>query len=37
MIAVAGLWRLKQGQREGLPIRARAQWPLDTLALPGAA
>lgn len=37
MIAVAGLWRLKQGQAEGLPIRARAQWPLDTLALPGAA
>jgi N6-L-threonylcarbamoyladenine synthase len=37
MIAVAGLWRLKQGQREGLPIHARAQWPLDTLALPGAA
>jgi len=37
MIAVAGLWRLKRGQREGLPIQARAQWPLDLLELPGAA
>ncbi|HEY4646890.1 MAG TPA: tRNA (adenosine(37)-N6)-threonylcarbamoyltransferase complex transferase subunit TsaD [Steroidobacteraceae bacterium] len=37
MIAVAGLWRLKQGQREGLPIHARARWPLDTLSAPGAA
>ncbi len=29
MIALAGLWRLKKGQREGLAIRARARWPLD--------
>jgi len=31
MIAVAGLARLKAGEREGLAIQARAQWPLDTL------
>jgi N6-L-threonylcarbamoyladenine synthase len=31
MIALAGLWRLKTGEREGLPIRARARWPLDAL------
>jgi N6-L-threonylcarbamoyladenine synthase len=31
MIAVAGLARLKAGEREGLAIPARAQWPLDTL------
>lgn len=31
MIAVAGLARLKAGQREGLAIQARAQWPLDSL------
>ncbi len=42
MIAVAGLWRLKNGQREGLAIRARAQWPLNaidgaTIAASGAA
>jgi N6-L-threonylcarbamoyladenine synthase len=37
MIAVAGLWRLRQGQSDGLPIHARARWPLSTLALPGAA
>jgi N6-L-threonylcarbamoyladenine synthase len=35
MIALAGLWRLKTGEREGLPIRARARWPLD--AIQGAA
>jgi N6-L-threonylcarbamoyladenine synthase len=37
MIAVAGLWRLKHGQSEGLPINARARWPLSALALPGVA
>jgi N6-L-threonylcarbamoyladenine synthase len=31
MIALAGLWRLKNGEREGLPIRARARWPLDAI------
>jgi N6-L-threonylcarbamoyladenine synthase len=31
MIAVAGLARLKAGERDGLAIQARAQWPLDTL------
>ena len=31
MIAVAGLARLKAGERAGLAIQARAQWPLDTL------
>ena len=31
MIAVAGLARLKAGQHDDLAIRARAQWPLDSL------
>jgi len=31
MIAVAGLARLRAGQREGLSIQPRAQWPLETL------
>jgi N6-L-threonylcarbamoyladenine synthase len=31
MIAVAGLARLVAGQRDGLSIQARAQWPLQTL------
>jgi N6-L-threonylcarbamoyladenine synthase len=31
MIALAGLWRLKTGQSEGLPIRAHARWPLDAI------
>ncbi len=31
MIAVAGLARLKAGQRGGLAIEARAQWPLASL------
>ncbi len=31
MIAVAGLWRLRAGQREDLAIRARARWPLSEL------
>ncbi len=35
MIAVAGLWRLKNGQHEGLAIRARARWPLDAIDEPG--
>jgi N6-L-threonylcarbamoyladenine synthase len=38
MIAVAGLARLRAGQRpEGLAITARAQWPLQGLAPPGPA
>ena len=32
MIAVAGLARLKAGEREGLAIEARAQWPIESLA-----
>lgn len=32
MIAVAGLARLKAGERDPLSISARAQWPLHTLA-----
>lgn len=31
MIAVAGLWRLRAGQREPLAIRARARWPLNEM------
>ena len=31
MIAVAGLARLSAGQHDGLPIKARAQWPLESL------
>lgn len=34
MIAVAGLARLKAGERESLAIRARAQWPLASLTIP---
>ena len=33
MIAVAGLKRLAAGQREGLAIAARAQWPLESLPM----
>lgn len=36
MIAVAGEARLSAGERDGMAIRARAQWPLDTLQPPGA-
>lgn len=32
MVAVAGLARLRAGERAGLAIDARAQWPLDSLA-----
>ncbi|MEX0734158.1 MAG: tRNA (adenosine(37)-N6)-threonylcarbamoyltransferase complex transferase subunit TsaD [Steroidobacteraceae bacterium] len=35
MIAVAGHHRLEAGEREDLPVRARARWPLDELAAPG--
>jgi N6-L-threonylcarbamoyladenine synthase len=31
MIAVAGLARLRAGQHDSLAIRARAQWPLESL------
>lgn len=35
MIAVAGLARLQAGERDGLGVQARAQWPLESLtALP---
>jgi N6-L-threonylcarbamoyladenine synthase len=36
MIAVAGLKRLEAGQRDGLAIQARAQWPLESLSTVGA-
>ncbi|HTW38095.1 MAG TPA: tRNA (adenosine(37)-N6)-threonylcarbamoyltransferase complex transferase subunit TsaD [Steroidobacteraceae bacterium] len=36
MIAVAGLARLKAGEHDGLAIRARAQWPLESLRPAGA-
>jgi N6-L-threonylcarbamoyladenine synthase len=36
MIAAAGLWRLKSGQADGLPIEIHARWPLTELAAPGA-
>jgi N6-L-threonylcarbamoyladenine synthase len=35
MIAVAGLLRLRAGQRAGLAVEVRARWPLEELALPG--
>jgi len=34
MIALAGHERLVAGEREALPVRARARWPLDELAAP---
>jgi len=35
MIAVAGLARLRAGERDGLGVQSRAQWPLESLtALP---
>jgi len=34
MIALAGHARLAAGEREALPVRARARWPLDELAAP---
>jgi N6-L-threonylcarbamoyladenine synthase len=37
MIAYAGWRRLAAGEHEGLGIAARARWPLDGLAAPGAA
>ncbi len=36
MIALAGHHRLAAGEREGLPIRVRARWPLEELQPPGA-
>jgi N6-L-threonylcarbamoyladenine synthase len=36
MIAVAGLARLRAGEHDTLAIAARAQWPLESLAPPGA-
>ena len=35
MIAMAGLHRLRAGERQGLGIEARAQWPIETLAAVG--
>jgi N6-L-threonylcarbamoyladenine synthase len=35
MIALAGHARLAAGEREGLPARARARWPLEELRAPG--
>jgi N6-L-threonylcarbamoyladenine synthase len=37
MIAVAGLQRLRAGERAGLQIAVRARWPLAELAPPGRA
>jgi N6-L-threonylcarbamoyladenine synthase len=37
MIAVAGLLRLRAGERAGDAIEVRARWPLSELAPPGAA
>jgi N6-L-threonylcarbamoyladenine synthase len=34
MIAYAGWCRLAAGEHDGLPIRATARWPLDTLRAP---
>jgi N6-L-threonylcarbamoyladenine synthase len=34
MIALAGHARLAAGEREALPVRARARWPLNELAAP---
>ena len=34
MIAAAGLWRLKAGQRDPLPIEIHARWPLGDLVAP---
>jgi N6-L-threonylcarbamoyladenine synthase len=34
MIAYAGYLRLTGGERESLPIRARARWPIDQLLPP---
>jgi N6-L-threonylcarbamoyladenine synthase len=35
MIALAGHHRLVAGEREELPVRAHARWPLDELRPPG--
>jgi tRNA A37 threonylcarbamoyltransferase TsaD len=35
MIALAGHARLAAGEREELPARARARWPLEELRAPG--
>jgi tRNA A37 threonylcarbamoyltransferase TsaD len=35
MIAVAGLHRLRAGERTGNAIEVRARWPLDELRAPG--
>lgn len=32
MIALAGVYRVRAGQRQGLAIAARAQWPLESLS-----
>lgn len=37
MIAIAGLKRLEAGEHEDLAIRARAQWPLESLSAPAPA
>jgi N6-L-threonylcarbamoyladenine synthase len=37
MIAVAGLHRLRAGERTGTAIEVRARWPLDELRPPGTA
>jgi N6-L-threonylcarbamoyladenine synthase len=35
MVAVAGMYRLRSGERSGLGITVRARWPLEQLRVPG--
>jgi N6-L-threonylcarbamoyladenine synthase len=37
MIAAAGLWRLKGGEAQALPIEIHARWPLNELVAPATA
>jgi N6-L-threonylcarbamoyladenine synthase len=35
MVAVAGMYRLRSGERSGLEVTVRARWPLEQLRVPG--
>jgi N6-L-threonylcarbamoyladenine synthase len=35
MVAVAGMYRLRAGERAGLSISVRARWPIEELRVPG--
>jgi hypothetical protein len=35
MVAVAGMYRLRAGERCGPDITVRARWPLEDLRIPG--